>query len=428
MAGDKNEIRKLNRIIQRPGSKEGIEAGIQEETKTPRREKSARILKQQERRRLKTSEEALSKYRNWSKSVQWNQAYGRTPKWFGRFQQGLSTRERCEAEINRCNVLPKFDISTKEILEITDDHRKSKILLQSFSEECKEMIEEEDNYKDSVTWTSFTDVKEHLVSRSPVSCIDSCGDFITYGAENGAVGLLIAGHSLNLRPHTDIVSGLVMDGSKILSSSFDGTVRIMDLAEGRVPLFYNWDLYGDDKHGVLGMARRSEHSHILDCDKRLIILDLRNKDTAAVVDILGVTSSYPYSNTRPSSVNIEPINNQGREFCVCRNDKYWIFDAQGGTPDKDRRCQFKTQVPRSLRSTSRENFSLDGSLWCPWQSSILFCLGESRNRNPSLTHLQATITSFSAIDTVRYIFKQNYVYTTICIYLMIMFYVLLAEK
>merc|ERR1719392_357078 len=75
MAGDKNEIRKLNRIIQRPGSKEGIEAGIEEETKTPKREKSARILKQQERRRLKTSEEALSKYRNWSKSVQWNQAW-----------------------------------------------------------------------------------------------------------------------------------------------------------------------------------------------------------------------------------------------------------------------------------------------------------------------------------------------------------------
>ena len=185
------------------------------------------------------------------------------------------------------------------------------------------------------------------------------------------------------------------------------------------------------------MARRSEHSHILDCDKKLVILDVRNKDTAAVVDILGVTSSYPYSNTRPSSVNIEPINsnlfsvcrdssvsiwdvrnmekivwklnsnnlsfagwnNQGREFSVCRNDKYWIFDVQGGTPDKDRRCQFKTQVPRSFRSTSRENFSLDGSLWCPWKSSLLFCLGESRNRNPSLTHLQATTTSFSAIDT-----------------------------
>ena len=56
---------------------------------------------------------------------------------------------------------------------------------------------EKDKYKAEVIWSSFTDVKEHLVSTSPVSCIDSFGDFVTYGTENGAVGILIAGHSLN---------------------------------------------------------------------------------------------------------------------------------------------------------------------------------------------------------------------------------------
>ena len=108
------------------------------------------------------------------------------------------------------------------------------------------------------------------------SCIDSQGDFVTYGTENGAVGLLIAGHSLNLRPHTDMVSGLVMDRSSVISSSFDGTVQTLDLHRGRVPIEYNWDWYGDFKHGALGIARRSENTHILDCDKKLAILDLRS--------------------------------------------------------------------------------------------------------------------------------------------------------
>ena len=442
MTGDKNEIRKLNRIIQRPGSKEGNEAGIEVETKTPRREKSVRILKQQERKRLKSSEEALtlSKSKIWSKRQN-----GLTPFWFGRqFQNGQFSREKDITDMNRSNVLPKFEISAREILEITDDHRKSEILLQSFSEESKELIEE-DKFKGDVTWGNFTDVKEHLVSTSPVSCIDSFGDFVTYGTENGAVGVLIAGHSLNLRPHTDMVSGLVMDGSKIVSSSFDGTVRSWDLDKGRVHLEYNWDLYGDDKHGVLGMAKRTEHSHILDCDKKLVILDLRSKDTAAVVDIKGVESSHSDFNLRPSSINIEPINsnlfsvcrdssvtiwdvrnmetsvwrlsstnlsfagwnNQGGDFSVCRNDKYWIFDVRGGTPDRDRRCQFETKVPGSLRTASREKFSLDGSLWCPWQSSVLFYVGDSRNRNPSLTHLQPTTLSLSAMDIARFVININ---------------------
>ena len=89
MAGDRNEIKKLNRIIQRPGSKEGIEAGVEDEKKTPIREKSARILKQQERRRLKSSEEALTK------SLHLSKFNGLTPYWFGRqFPNGQESRAK----------------------------------------------------------------------------------------------------------------------------------------------------------------------------------------------------------------------------------------------------------------------------------------------------------------------------------------------
>ena len=274
-----------------------------------------------------------------------------------------------------------------------------------------------------------------MVSTSPVTCIDSHGDFVTYGTEHGAVGLLIAGHSLNLRPHTNLVSGLNTDGSCILSSSFDGTVRSIDLDRGRVPLEYNWDLFGDFKHGVLGMARRAEHSYILDCDKKLVILDLRKKDTASLMDIEGVGRPYPYSDLRPTTIKVEPINSNlfsvcrdtsvsvwdvrnmektvwklnshslsfagwnsdGTEFSVCRNDKYWIFDVQGGTPAKDRSCHF--DVPNSIRTSGRENFSLDGSLWCPWQSSLLFYVGKSKKRLSS-KH-SSTTTCLSAFDTAN---------------------------
>ena len=102
--------------------------------------------------------------------------------------------------MNRSNVLPKFEIPAREILEITDDYRRSKTLFESISEEWKEMVDagDDNKHKDDVNWKFFTEVKEHLVSTSPVTCIDSHGDFVTYGTEHGAVGLLIAGHSLNL--------------------------------------------------------------------------------------------------------------------------------------------------------------------------------------------------------------------------------------
>ena len=52
--------------------------------------------------------------------------------------------------MNRCNVLPKFEISAREILEITDDYRKSKTLYESISEEWKDMVDGDDKYKTEV--------------------------------------------------------------------------------------------------------------------------------------------------------------------------------------------------------------------------------------------------------------------------------------
>ena len=184
------------------------------------------------------------------------------------------------------------------------------------------------------------------------------------------------------------------------------------------------------------MVRRSEQSHILDCDKKLVILDLRHKDTASLVDVLGVKCSYPYSNLRPSTINIEPRNSNlfsvsrdssvsiwdvrnmektvwklnsnnltfagwssnGGEFSVCRNDKYWIFDTQGGTPNKERRFLFEPQV-RGGSKSSHESFSMSGSLWCPWQSSLLFCVAKSKKRL-SCSHYISN-NCLSAVNTAR---------------------------
>ena len=226
-----------------------------------------------------------------------------------------------------------------------------------------------------------------------------------------------------------------MDGSKILSSSFDGTVRNVDLANGRVPLEYSWDLNGNEKHGVLGMARRSEQKYILDCDERLVILDLRQKDPASMGEMEGINDSYPYADVRPTSINIEPIhsnlfsvcrnssvtiwdvrninktvwalnndnftfagwNKTGKEFGVCFNDKYWLFDANGGEPNKDKRYQFKTSyhLPKDV---DKGDFSLVGSLWCPWQTSHLFYVGKKK---PHQTLMSTNITFLSALNVSR---------------------------
>ena len=434
ITGDKLEIRKLNRIIQKPGSKEGKEAGIEE--KPLARQKSTRIRKQEEIKRLKSSEEALLKSHRWSRndinvSNEQRQDYGSslTPWWFGKRFSGKTHRQGEISEINRVNVLPRIEILTKEILEITDDYRKTKILLDSISAESKGMVEENECYKADVNWAAFTDIREHLVSSSPITRIDTYGDFVTYGTENGAVGVLIAGHSLNLRPHTDMVSGLIMDGPRIVSSSLDGTVRNVDLESGIVPLEYSWDMIGDSKHGVLGMTRRSEHSLFLDCDEKLVILDQRQKDPASVGDLEGVNDSYPYVDLRPSTISMEPMNSNlfsicrdsnvtirdvrninktvwtlnsnnltfagwnstAEEFTVCFNDKYWLFDVSEGIPKKDKRFEFKTSyhLPKDV---DKGDFSLDGSLWCPWQSSVLFFIGKKKlyqMRSTSATFLSA---------------------------------------
>ena len=101
-----------------------------------------------------------------------------------------------------------------------------------------------------------------------------------------------------------------------------------------------------------------------------------------------------------SVISFAGWSSNGGEFGVFRTDKYWIFDVQGGTPNKERRVQFEPQVPREWKTgLGSDKFSLCGSLCCPWQSSLLFYVGKSQKRLSSKHCISKT--SLSAINTAR---------------------------
>ena len=104
-----------------------------------------------------------------------------------------------------------------------------------------------------------------------------------------------------------------MNGSKILSCSFDGTVRRWDLKKQMVTLEYSWERSSDIKHGVRGMVRSSASSYIVDCDRSFRILDIREKAATTLCN------SEPASVAdHMSHIAIEPQNKD--LFSACRDE------------------------------------------------------------------------------------------------------------
>ena len=297
-------------------------------------------------------------------------------------------------------VVPKVTLSSRELLEITKDYRKSRIFLDSVTEECKEQ-KVEPLYNDDTDWSLFAGGEEFIVSTSRLTAIDTIGDFTTYGTEEGGVGVLVAGRSVTLRPHAEAVTGLLASGSRILSAGRDGTVRSTDLESQTVGLEYCWDMCiqpGESKHGVLGIVQREDLSYILHCSDKIVNLDVRQKEAQSLTGMSN-TKSSEFSNikinpvqdnllttSRSDTVTVwdlrkmsDPVwnlnvggnvyfcgwNSTGKNFAITQDTGAWVFDSLSGVPS----INFSVSWPNSLKFSK-----LEGDLWCPWpgQDSTLF--------------------------------------------------------
>ena len=384
---DKIELRRLNQVIRTPD-----QSGS---NNLPKREKSARIKRQAENKRLKNSDTSLETKLN-------NHYYSKprlTPRWFGStFREIKQPNHKTNMIDSR--VVPKVTLSSRELLEITKDYRKSRIFLDSVTEECKEQ-KVEPLYNDDTDWSLFAGGEEFIVSTSRLTAIDTIGDFTTYGTEEGGVGVLVAGRSVTLRPHAEAVTGLLTSGSRIFSAGRDGTVRSTDLENHTVGLEYCWDMciqQGESKHGVLGIVQREDHSYILHCSDKIVNLDVRQKEAQSLTGMSN-TKSSEFSNikinpvqdnllttSRSDTVTVwdlrkmsDPVwnlnvggnvyfcgwNSTGKNFAITQDTGAWVFDSLSGVPS----INFSVSWPNSLKFSK-----LEGDLWCPWpgQDSTLF--------------------------------------------------------
>ena len=383
IVGDKLEIRRLNKVVRnQPSPKEEV----------PRREKSSRIQRLKENRRL-TSDKLSTSYQD--------AELRKTPNWFGNL---FSKREESFR-----HVVPKFDLNTKELIEITNDYRSSQIFLESITMESK-IINEEPFHDDNLDWSKLNSSEEYIVSTSAITALGSLGDFVTYGTRAGGVGVLLAQRSLTFRPHSGPVTGLLTSGAGILSSSLDGTVRRLDLEKQLASLEYCWEASGDTKQGVCGMVDTGDHSYLMDCRDKMVQLDLRSKQVKVLCDI------QPFSpsdfNTR--RIDIEPVKKH--LFSVCRDNTVMVWDLRRtGSPvhefemqdspnfaswspdgscllvsneeglsqifDVARRVELTAEYLKCrIGFTTQELPGLGGDLWCSWQGSTLFQMSRNKNR------------------------------------------------
>ena len=419
---DKLEINKLSKVIKAPANKV-----------VERREKSARIRRQEQTNRFKvsTSNGAVDRRK--------------TRYWFGRRFSKMEVGSRKEKELFMMEDVPKFDLQAPEILEITNDHKNARKFLDSITEECREM-EAEADYREDVDWNQFDKVEEELiVSTSAVTTLDSCGDFISFGTAEGGVGVVLGGRSVSLRPHSAAVTGLeVSQGTSLVSSSWDGAVRRLDLVRQLAVLEYS----AAEDAGVLGLVSRPDTptSFILDCDHALVSLDTRRKGADTLVNLPPTTFEVT-----PASINMEPVtkqlvsvcrdnsvkiwdlrktsspvwshdiesqvlrddwqkkfeikpditfagwSNNGEEFCVVQSRGPYIFDVINGVPHLEPRASYLNKVNKVNKHI--KGTTLRGDLWSRWGQSELFCMkfgfdgGQLRNHISNGTRLLAVNSS-----------------------------------
>jgi len=383
--GDKLEIREMNKAKK-------VAAAYVEKDELPKREKSSRIKKQNDLKRLKLSSTG-------SPTNEVRRCF-HAPSNFG----GLVVFSRMDlSSFRKHNPVPKFDFESRRLLEVTGDIQYSARFLDSISHECEDLTCEDD-WRQEVDWRLFDNSSEYIVSSCPITVIDSFGDFISYGTKEGGVGVLMGGRSVTLRPHSEAVTGLIMNGSKILSCSFDGTVRRWDLKKQMVTLEYSWERSSDIKHGVRGLVRSSASSYIVDCDSSFRILDIRekaatilcNSEPASVADHMSHIAIEPqnkdlFSACRDEIVRIfdlrncsEPLwsfnghdfsfagwNENGREFSVVDIGNSSVFSVNAGIPTG----RHKRSIPGSALP------SLRGDIWCSWQSSVHFNIRKSKDNS-----------------------------------------------
>ena len=394
MEEDKKELKKINQV-------ERIKREPKEEVVM--RERSSRIKKKMELDRLKQNHN--------------DDSYARTRFRTASNSLGLQMKipmNYTEEAITKSSQVPKFDLLADQLLEITSDYRKSGIFLHSISQECSEMESTESPVSRSETdWSGWVFKTERIVSSSPISCLDSFQDITCYGTRAGGVGVMLAGRSATIRPHNDQVTGLVMEDTKVVSSSEDGTVRMTDWMSQKVTLEHSWDTAQLTRSGVLGIKSLDQTNYLIDvghsvavCDTRIsrsrVITDLRQSgiqgwESYCAISVEPRKKSH-FSVTRDNVVQVYDVRRSSQPVFEYKVQGYWrgnIIQSSGwnctgslyslvysssAMSQKTKIFSATKRATSACCSPGDKDNNLDlpsleakrrvlGNIWCPWQES-----------------------------------------------------------
>ena len=302
--GEKREIRRHSMIISSSNPKEKEVVVL--------RKKSARIQRRQEQQRLRTSSYS---------SVQSKGCSLASPAWFGK----TVPYPMIEAKVVAANPVPKFDLLATQLLEITTDYRASRVFLDSLSEEGEEQVVEAP--LSDLSWApTVAKTGESIVSASTVTGLDSRADLISFGTEDGGVGVLLEGRSVTLRSHNKPVTEVLMRGTNgsvgVMSSSLDGTVRLYDLARQTVALEYSWDQTSSAPLSVLSMVSTGQDTLLLDCGSEIINIDLRMRKASSQFQL----KNFQVPEAEKTSLQVHPTEKD--LISVCRGNRAEILDLR----------------------------------------------------------------------------------------------------
>ena len=311
-----------------------------------------------------------------------------------------------EEAINNFNHIPKFDLRVQELLEISPAYHKSRILLDSFSEDFKQ-VRVEEKLEAKSDWSKFKLLQDNMVSINLLSSLDSCNDFICFGTKAGGVGVALAGRSFTIRPHNREVTRTLFIGNNssagVLSAALDGTVRMTDLVQQSVCLEYSWDRSYSVKQGVNWLEGRDTHNFLLACGIDIKQIDIRSKD---VLELFEVDKSKVVTNlsvnpvnenlvsvSRDNSVQIWDLR-KAREAVVTlpghgaavlagggwsSGGTYFATSVEGNWANRDMTVVYNGRNFSEILNWEGARFSPStASTWCPWEETLFFTSMEMR--------------------------------------------------
>jgi len=273
------------------------------------REKSERI-------RMKAEQKIMTVEKNDTNLVG-SFRYRQSPHWAGKT---MPTRSMIQLgthklfhlvspeEMNQLLPVPKINIPMLDVIAKTVDYHKAVKFVQRMSAEVKDSQKERKRIGNVDGSNTLKAIGGGKVSSQELVSVDMKGDFVSFGDKTGGVGLWMGQRSLLFRPHNMAVTRTVFTGvgprTQLVSASFDGTVRLLDISTQELQLVYSWPRYYNCRAAVTWLETVDDNNWLINCqpsnlERGGVMLIDKRKPTASKLQL----QDYRQVGGRTLSVN-----------------------------------------------------------------------------------------------------------------------------